>query len=63
MGFIDKNKLPKSKSKEELDKHYDEMELEKGDMTAMLIAALITFGPIVLGISALYIFVAYLFGM
>jgi len=36
------------KTKEELDKHYDEIELEKGDFPAMVIAALITFLPVLL---------------
>ena len=40
--------LPKRKSKEELDKHYSEVELEKGDFKAMVIAALITFLPVVI---------------
>jgi len=38
--------LSKKKSKEELDKHYEEMDLEKGDFSAMVIAALITFLPV-----------------
>jgi len=40
--------LGKKKTKEELDKHYDSIELEKGDFPAMVIAALITFLPVVL---------------
>ena len=43
-----KDKLPKNKSKEELDEHYENVELEKGDLTAMIIAAFITFFPILL---------------
>jgi len=46
-----KQALPKSKSKKDLDKHYKEMEqleLEKGDFTAMVIAALITFLPVLI---------------
>ncbi len=39
------------------------MDLEKGDYTAMLIAALITFGPFILFISLVYIGIAMLFGM
>ncbi len=64
MSLLDKyrNLLPKQKSEEELDKHYENMELEKGDLTAMLIAALITFGPLILIFSAIYIGVALLFG-
>lgn len=40
-----RERLPKQKSKEELDAHYrkmEEIELEKGDLAAMLIAAFIT---------------------
>jgi len=43
--------LPKKKSKNELDKHYADMEhveLEKGDFLAMCIAALITFLPVLI---------------
>ncbi|MCL2628178.1 MAG: hypothetical protein FWD44_05745 [Oscillospiraceae bacterium] len=38
----------KRKTKEELDEHYDKIELEKGDFLAMVIAALITFLPVLL---------------
>jgi len=41
----------KRKSKEELNDHYDkmeELELEKGDFPAMVIAAIITFLPILI---------------
>ncbi len=41
----------------------DDLELEKGDLTAMLLAALFTFGPLVVIISAIYIAIAFLFGM
>jgi len=43
--------LGKRKTKEQLDEHYkkmEELELEKGDFPAMVIAALITFLPVVL---------------
>ena len=43
--------LGKRKTKEQLDGHYkkmEELELEKGDFPAMVIAALITFLPVVL---------------
>jgi hypothetical protein len=40
--------LPKSKSKEDLDKHYEGLELEKGDFLAMVIAAFITFIPLLI---------------
>ena len=38
----------RKKSKEELDEHYDKIELEKGDFFAMMIAALITFVPVII---------------
>ncbi len=65
MGILDKYKslLPKDKSKEELDERFEKMDLEKGDFLAMLIAALITFGPVILIVSLVYIGVAMLFGM
>jgi len=40
--------LPKKKSKEELDEHYENVELEKGDFMAMIIAAVITILPVVI---------------
>jgi len=43
-----KNRLPKKKTREELDEHYDSIELEKGDYLAMVIAAFITFFPILI---------------
>jgi len=46
-----KEVLGKKKTKEELDEHYkkmEEVELEKGDFLAMVIAALITFLPVVI---------------
>ena len=43
-----KKRLPKEKSKEELDEHYDKMDLEKSDFPAMLIAAFLTFEPVIL---------------
>ncbi len=55
--------MPKQKSEEELKKRFDEIKLEKWDLPAMLIAALITFGPLVLGISLVYIIIAKFFGM
>lgn len=41
-----RSKLPKQKSKEELDEYYDKLDLEKGDIPAMIIAAIITFLPV-----------------
>ena len=44
-------KLSKKKTKEELDEHYSNIEkigLEKGDFLAMLIAAVVTFFPVLI---------------
>jgi len=38
----------KKKTQKELDEHYDKIELEKGDFFAMIIAAFITFFPVLL---------------
>lgn len=50
--------LPKRKTEQELDEHYrrmEELQLEKGDFTAMLIAAFITIGlPLLVIVGALY---------
>ena len=46
-----KEALGKKKTKEELNDHYnkiEEVELEKGDFLAMVIAAFITFIPVVI---------------
>jgi hypothetical protein len=43
-----KERFNKKKTKEELDEHYKNVELEKGDFLAMLIAALITFLPVLI---------------
>lgn len=49
---------PEKKTSEELDEHYREMErlpLERGDLTAMLIAAFLTIGlPLLFIITAFY---------
>lgn len=57
-----KENLPKEKTKEELDAHYDGMDLEKGDFPAMIIAGLITFVPILLVIGVVLWLVMWLFG-
>ena len=48
--FIERFKslFGKKKTPEELKEHYDSIELEKGDFLAMLIAAFITFIPVIL---------------
>ena len=43
-----KDLAPKQKTKEELDEHYKNIELEKGDLSAMIIAAFITFFPVLI---------------
>ena len=43
-----KDMFKKEKTKEELDEHYKNVELEKGDFLAMVIAAFITFFPILI---------------
>jgi len=43
-----KELLPKKKTKEQLDEHYNKIELEKGDFLAMCIAAIITFLPVLI---------------
>jgi len=53
MSLFDRyrDRLPGRKSKEELSKHYEEVEkagLEKGDFLAMVIAAFITFFPVLI---------------
>lgn len=53
-----KKRLPKEKTPEELDRHYEQMEqlnLEKGDKLAMFLAALITFLPVILVALAIFL--------
>jgi len=38
----------KKKTDKELNEHYEKIELEKGDLLAMIIAALITFIPVLI---------------
>lgn len=56
MGLFQKwkDKLPKEKTPEELEKHYQEMDkLGKKDFLAMVIAALITYVPVAILIMVL----------
>jgi len=56
----------KKKTKEDLDAHYDQMEkleLEKNDFLAMMIAAFITFVPVILIILAILFGALWLFFM
>jgi len=55
-----KNRLPQKKTREELDEHYEKIELEKGDYPAMVIAAFITFLPILLIAMAVFYGVLWL---
>ncbi len=51
------------KSQKELDEHYNNMDLEKGDLTAMIIAAVLTFSPLIIILSLIYVGIAFLFGL
>ena len=51
----------KKKTKEELDKHYQEVELEKGDFLAMVIAAFITFVPVLIIILLVFFGLIWIF--
>ncbi len=53
-----KKRLPKEKTQEELDAHYDKMEqleLEKGDYFAMFLGALMAFWPLILIVAAIFL--------
>lgn len=52
-------RIKKPMSREEARKRVEEMELEKGDVPAMILAAFITFGPILLALMGIVIFVAW----
>jgi len=51
----------RKKTKEELDKHYEKIELEKGDFLAMVIAGIITFLPVLIVFLLLFYGLAWLF--
>lgn len=56
-----KDRMPKEKTPEELEEHYKAMDnLEKGDVPAMIIAALITFLPVALIIMFIFYGLLYL---
>jgi len=51
----------RKKTKEELDKHYESVELEKGDFLAMVIAGIITFLPVLIVALVFFYGLAWLF--
>lgn len=56
--------LPKEKTKRELDEHYREMEkleLEKGDLPAMILGALIAFAPLLVILALIFLIPLLLF--
>jgi hypothetical protein len=55
--------LSKNKTPEQLKEHYDNIELEKGDFLAMVIAALITFLPVLIIASIVVYGLIWLFVM
>ena len=55
--------LFRKKTKEELDAHYENIELEKGDFPAMVIAAFITFFPVMIIVLVLVYGSMWLFFM
>ncbi len=56
-----KNRLPREKTPEELDAHFKNLELEKGDIPAMMIAAFLNLIlPLLLIVGAIF-GVMYLF--
>ena len=64
MWFLHKRRFSKLIDEKEAEKRFAEVrpELEKGDLPAMIIAALITFMPYILGIIALLLLIAWLVG-
>jgi len=52
--------FPKKKTKEELDEYYNNIELEKGDFPAMVIAAIITFLPVLIIVLLIFYGLAWL---
>jgi hypothetical protein len=53
--------LSKDKSPQELNVHYEGLELEKGDFLAMVIAAVITFFPVLIALMAVVYGLTWLF--
>ncbi len=65
MDFFKKfrSRLPKEKTKQELDDHFEQVELEKGDLLAMIIAAFLTFAPIIFAVTLIVFLVSLFFGL
>ena len=55
-----KSLLPKKKTNQQLDEHYEKIELEKGDFLAMVIAAFITFIPVLIVILVVFFGILWL---
>ena len=58
MAFLErwKSRLPKEKTQEELDEHYDrmeEMEFEKGEFFAMFVGAWMALWPVLLMVAVI----------
>jgi len=51
----------RKKNKDELNEHYEKLELEKGDFLAMVIAGLITFIPVLIIILLVFFGTLWLF--
>ena len=63
MRFFERwRSLPRSKTKEELDAHYKDMDLEKGDLLAMIAAGFIAFAPLLLVVALVALVMLLLFG-
>jgi hypothetical protein len=65
MWFLHKRRFGKLVDEKEAEKNFAQVkpELEKGDLPAMVIAALITFMPYVLAIIGLLLLFAWLLGV
>ncbi len=62
MRFFDQvHKLPRTKTRAELDAHYEKMDMEKGDMLALIIAGFVTFVPILIGIGLVMLLIMKFF--
>ncbi len=55
--------LPKEKTNQELEDRFEQVELEKGDLLAMIIAAFLTFAPIIFAITLIVLLISLFFGL